>query len=213
MAVVLSFFDHSNKLDSEQRKTCQDGFDQAIAAIRKYYPVENIDILLLVTNNYSGGVTSFSGTSISPNIVTVYIDPEVNTLSTDLVNYFPAFIAHEVHHCLRWPYFKKTIGEAIILEGMSMNSEKYLGYPERGLGSKPSKQELIKMSDRAYSDIDKPHDGSWIYYPPEGLKDSWAWIYHLGKHIVDRAFENKNWNAFDQIHLSAEEIFKAAYAE
>jgi len=53
-------------------------------------------------------------------------------------------------------------------------------------------------------------DGSWIYHTPQADDWSLGWIYHLGHKIVGDAFEFQSWNSFDQIHLSAEEIFAAA---
>jgi uncharacterized protein YjaZ len=210
MTVRISFFDQEKCLSDIQRCLFAEKANASIEAIRERTTLENTDILLLVTDNYSQGKFSFTGHTISTHTVLFFVDPEIETLDSDVDQYFSALLAHELHHCLRWPYFKKTIGEAIVLEGMAMSAETTLGFDKRELGEAPLSSDMDAKFAKAYEQIDEPHDGSWIYQVPEVEGRTWSWIYHLGQHVVGKAFENENWDAFSHIHKSAHEIFSAA---
>jgi hypothetical protein len=93
---------------------------------------------------------------------------------------------------------------------MAMSAETLLGFDERILGIPPDKSEMARKFETAFEQIDALHDGSWIYQSPDVEGDSWNWIYHLGRHVVELAFRSENWNAFDQVDKSAKEIFEAA---
>jgi uncharacterized protein YjaZ len=209
MPVDITFFDRKSEISASEKTLIREKCLKAVSNIEYHMKLKDIDILILCTDNFSLDQYSFTGMAISPHIVKVHVSPKIETLAGDIEQFFQSFIIHELHHCLRWPYFKKTIGEAIVLEGMAMNAESFLGFEEKQLGQ-ISKQETSLKLNEAYKDIANLHDNSWIYYLPESGDSSFPWIYHLGQEIVGRAFQKKGWNPFSQINLSAEEIFAAA---
>ena len=208
MTVSITFYDRDNGLSKTQRAAFEDQAKGTVEAISARLPMPDIDVLILTTVNYSRGVYSFTGHTISPHVTMFFVDPGIDTLADYVTAFFPALLAHELHHCLRWPYFSKTIGEAIILEGMALRAERDLGFERRALGQAPDQAQMQAMFDKAQSEIDAPHDGSWIYSAPGG--DGWSWIYHLGEYVVDLAFEAEGWDVFSQIDTPAPEIFAAA---
>lgn len=69
MAVALNFFDEAGKLTRQQRAAFKARSKYALEVIKKRTILEKIDVLFLVTNNYSSDIYSFHGQTISPHIV------------------------------------------------------------------------------------------------------------------------------------------------
>ena len=209
MSIEFTYFDQQGFLSNQEKKSIEAATNVAVNKIARYHKLQSIDVVLLESTWYMQKNSSFFGVCLNPHTVIVHLSPKNETFSADVEQYFSSFMVHELHHCLRYPYDRSTIGDAIVLEGMAMSAEEFLGYNRKDLGERPDQAAFNALVRRAMTEIDEIGNGSWIYSCHDG-EGSWPYIYQLGQHIVGKAFENRGWNAFDQVDLSAKEIFEAA---
>jgi len=128
-----------------------------------------IDIIFVNAPGDTIPGTGVGGFSPGPHNVYVSIDPDFKDLAEeDLV----LTMLHEMHHCMRWrnPGYGKTLGEAMITEGLASLFEEEIS------GAKPAYVNVtLKESDlekaKSYMNDDTYDHSEW-FFGTKGI-DKW----------------------------------------
>ncbi|MEM9971848.1 MAG: DUF2268 domain-containing putative Zn-dependent protease [Pseudomonadota bacterium] len=163
MTVELHVFNRRGRLSALTVQSVRDGLDDSLKRFRAHVPVENIDIALQPAE-----FCTVSGRAYGPESLTIWANPDDPEIRGWDAARFAHLFAHELHHVLRWrhlsiPNFRAfTAGEVIVLEGLAMACERYLGFPShRAL--EISDDCLLSFFERLSPDVSRPYaEMSWI---------------------------------------------------
>jgi uncharacterized protein YjaZ len=99
-------------------------FDSSRQQVCSLLPISDVDVLVYASNKVIPEL-GLNGYSDTPWLIRLWFDPNHATLSQSFEKAFLGTFAHELHHCMRarGPGYGKTLGEALITEGLACHFE------------------------------------------------------------------------------------------
>jgi hypothetical protein len=131
------------------------GIEDGVALFRDHTEVASIGISVH-DSGFVAAETGFGGISYGPQSFALYVDPSSHRLRMKTRFNAAATTVHELHHCLRQrscplrPYDRMCAGDVLILEGLAVHSEEFLGFgaPPNCSGRKRRQGPAAYRSDR-----------------------------------------------------------------
>jgi uncharacterized protein YjaZ len=163
------------------------GTEDGIALFRGHADVASVGISVH-DSGFVAVETGFGGISYGPQSFSLYVDPSSDAVRLKTRFNAAATTVHELHHCLRQrscplrPYSRMCAGDVLILEGLAVHTEEFLGFgvppSVRGVGI----DEVRPLIDRIAPVVGDPQaNWAWIY-EQNGLRH--GALYSMGYHIV-----------------------------
>ncbi|MGB9430324.1 MAG: DUF2268 domain-containing putative Zn-dependent protease [Gammaproteobacteria bacterium] len=123
MSIKLHLLNAGGKL-SPWSGRLEPAFAKSVGSIVALLAVDNVDIVVRAGHRVMPE-TGIGGYSPSADVVYITLDPEHPRLSTSFEREFLVTLGHELHHCARHsgPGYGRTLGEALITEGLACNFE------------------------------------------------------------------------------------------
>jgi hypothetical protein len=151
------------------------GIEDGVILFRRYAEVENIGISVH-DSGFVGDETGFGGISYGSQSFALYVDPDCEAARLNTRLHAAATTVHELHHCLRQracplrPYSQMCAGDVLVLEGLAVHCEEFLGY-----GQAPAVQGVgidgIRPLIERIAPIIGDHQADWGWiYERNGLK-------------------------------------------
>jgi uncharacterized protein YjaZ len=162
------------------------GVEDGVALFRRHAKVENIGISVH-DSGFVGDETGFGGISYGSQSFALYVDPDCEAARLNTRLHAAATTVHELHHCLRQrvcplrPYSQMCAGDVLVLEGLAVHCEAFLGYGEAPAVQGVGIDGIRPLIERIAPIIgDHQADWAWIY-ERNGLKHGalYAMRYHL----------------------------------
>jgi uncharacterized protein YjaZ len=163
------------------------GIEDGVALFRDHTEVASIGISVH-DSGFVAAETGFGGISYGPQSFALYVDPSSHRLRMKTRFNAAATTVHELHHCLRQrscplrPYDRMCAGDVLILEGLAVHSEEFLGFGAPPTVPGVSVDRVRPLIDRIAPVVSDPQaNWAWIY-EKSGLKH--GVLYSMGYHIV-----------------------------
>lgn len=176
-----------------------------IPIVEKELDAKQIDIIFVSAAALTIPEYGIGGNSPGPNHVYISFDPNSDKITQTGLN---ETLLHEIHHCMRWrnPGYGKTLGEAMISEGMACLYElQYSGkapiYAKVRLKESQITKARIIINSKSYN------HSKWFF----GSKDVDRWFgYSYGYRLCKYYSKKTNKNASELVHLDAQEILDSS---
>lgn len=170
---------HSDFLQSQIGKT--------LNKLESFIPISSLDIIVEHNPRAVIPETGECGYAPGPHVLYIYLDANRVDFEDIVINQIPCTLAHEVHHALRWrgPGYGKTLGEAIISEGLACHSAFEFTGKQQPWDHALNKKNLNKYLQQAISEWNKsPYNHSeWFYNTQKKGMPRWAG-YSIGFFLV-----------------------------
>ncbi len=188
----------SGEFGAEILDKIEAGFKEAVVIVKDKLNADKIDIIIVNAPMNVIPEIGIGGYSPGPYNIYVSLDPKFTTFTVeDLV----LTILHESHHCLRWrkPGYGKTLGEAMISEGLAtLFEEEHSGKPPIYAQVKIKQTEIEKA--RKNLDNEKYNHSDWFF----GSKDVQRWFaYTYGYRLSKTYSEKVNKSAAELVNTPA----------
>lgn len=176
MSIQIAFSNGSGLLSAEVEAEIRAGIDEGLVALAAHMPVAPIAIAVH-QHEFTSRFTGLGGMSYGPDSCTIWVDDANPALRLDTRRKVASITVHEVHHCLRQRHFPHRHwtdwagGEVLVLEGLAMQCEVWLGYEQSLNVTDYDSQHTDGLLDRLAPDI--------AAKPPEGGQPVWSWLYAL----------------------------------
>jgi uncharacterized protein YjaZ len=187
MSVETVFLNGLGLIPAEIISEIRAGIEDGVVVFRRHSEVENIGVSI----HDSGFVqeeTGLGGISYGSQSFALYVDSTCEPARRKTRLHAAATTVHELHHCLRqrvWPlrpYSQMCAGDVLMLEGLAVRCEEFLGYGEAPAVKGVSFDMTSHLIDRIAPMIDDPQaEWGWIY-ERNGLK--YGALYAMGYHLV-----------------------------
>lgn len=175
--------------------------NKVIPIVERELKAEKIDIIFVSAAALAIPEYGIGGNSPGPNHLYVSFDPKSTKITQ---NGLDETLFHEIHHCMRWrdPGYGKTLGEAMISEGMACL------YEEQHSGSVPIyakvnlNDDQIAKAKKLIDSKDYSHS-EWFF----GSKNIDKWFgYSYGYSICKEYSVKTGKKASELVHIPTQEI-------
>ena len=185
MSITLHVLNADGRL-SDIESAAKAAFAQALVRIQALLPIDGVDVLLSGEPASTVPELGLGGYSANGSRCFLFIDPAHPTLRESLAMRFAPFLAHELHHCLRWrgPGYGSSLAQALITEGLACHFEAEVTTGSLPLYAAPlpeNQMTALRALAQAEAASDKYDHNRWFY----GTGDLPRWAgYALGARIV-----------------------------
>lgn len=202
MSISKYIANASGQFGSEILAKIEAGFGQAVKVAREKLGSDQIDIIFVnepwsIIPEYGIG-----GYSSGPYNISISLDPKRDFSVEDLIS----SILHETHHCMRWrdPGYGKTLGEAIISEGLAtLFEEEYSGKIPL-YGQVKIKPNEIALAEKSLADKNYAHS-DWFF--GAGKVQRW-FAYTYGYRLAKAYSEKSGKSAAELVNVTAKLFFE-----
>jgi uncharacterized protein YjaZ len=163
------------------------GIEDGVALFRDHTEVAGVGISVH-DSGFVAAETGFGGISYGPQSFALYVDPSSAALRLKTRLNAAATTVHELHHCLRQrtcplrPYDRMCAGDVLVLEGLAVHCEEFLGFGRSPVVQDVSVDRVRPLIKRIAPVVSDPQaNWAWIY-EKNGLKH--GALYAMGYHIV-----------------------------
>ncbi|MEO7617656.1 MAG: DUF2268 domain-containing putative Zn-dependent protease [Candidatus Saccharibacteria bacterium] len=180
---------------------------QKVAAI---LPIGEVDAILFESETYAIiPEYGFGAVTENKEALVLTLSPVKVDLSKSLEKDYPALVAHELHHAVRfqeYPYRNDRFSllESVVFEGLAEVFQEEL-YPDSPLHINPEITDFDEWIRKMLAE-DKNYDyNAWFF----GSAEIPRWTgYSIGYYIVKRTLQDKKMTAADAVWMKAEEFIK-----
>ncbi len=175
----------SGEFGTEILNKIEAGFKEALPVMRDKLKADKIDIIYVNAPKNVISEIGIGGYSPGPYSIYVSLDPKLTTFSVkDMV----LTILHEAHHCMRWrkPGYDRTLGEAIISEGLATLFEEEYSGKTPIYGQVKIRQAEIKKAKQNF-DKNKYSHSEWFF----GCKDIQRWFAYTYGYQLSKSYSKK----------------------
>ena len=185
MSITLHVLNADGRLSGIE-SAAKAAFAQALPRIQALLPIDGVDVLLCGEPGSTVPELGLGGYSPSGSRCFLFIDPAHPTLHESLPLRFTSFLAHELHHCLRWrgPGYGSSLGEALISEGLACHFEAEVtpgALPLYAALLPANEMATVRMLAQAEAALSEYDHSRWFY--GTGNLPQWAG-YALGTSMV-----------------------------
>jgi uncharacterized protein YjaZ len=171
---------------------------QVIPIVEKELDANQIDIIFVSAPDLVIPEYGIGGNAPGPNHLYVSFDPSSDKITQQGLN---ETLLHEIHHCIRYrkPGYGKTLGEAMISEGLaSLYEEEYSGETPMYAKVQLSEDQIAKANKIIHS---KNYDHTrWFF----GNKDIDRWFgYTYGYNLAKTYSDKTGKKAFELVHTNS----------
>ena len=158
MPFELHILDARNRLSQVQKQAIERGVKEGVARIEAHHPVNDIDLVVQLAD-----FQSYNGRAYGPESATLWFNPDDFDVDEDTYLHVAHLTAHELHHVIRWAslniktHENWTVGEVLVLEGMSTQAEEMLGLPPSNAVMNLPRDLVLDLLDKVAPDIGKPY--------------------------------------------------------
>lgn len=195
---------------ARHESTIREAADAILPAAASAISAHNIDIVVGIDAKCVILETGVGGSTQSPHLVFVWIDPSHTNVQTNLTSTIQSTIVHELHHVMRsrthpWP---GTLLDDIVGEGLADHFDMEI------TGSEPpqwahalSDEQLEEMYTRAEPLFHTKGNGysNWMFGSPEESIPQWTG-YALGFKIVDDYIKHTGKKASELVDTPTAEL-------
>jgi uncharacterized protein YjaZ len=213
--IHVHLLDASNRLQQYRNKLLEIGH-KTVARVQEMMPIEQVNVVLCFNPLGVSAETGIGGFAPSNDTVFVYLNPNTPSFTASLEHQFPAAIAHELHHAMRWhnPGYGQTLIEAFVSEGLAQAFEiPFLGHELPVLSQLKEPQGLNELMELAR--LEYHHDLS-IYHEWFGGFNARNIPrnagYAIGFEIVKQYLEKADTTAGEVYAVTAKEILETLNA-
>ena len=125
-----------------------------------------------------------------------------------------ATLAHELHHAMRnrGPGYGRTLGEALVSEGLAQCYEEEVGCPTPNYATKVRGPALARLAALAKGERSSDRYGhwTWFYGNPSDPAFPWAGGYSLGYVLMRAWLQQRAMLASGAVNVPAREVLPAA---
>jgi uncharacterized protein YjaZ len=149
--IHVHLLDASNRLQQHRDQLLEIG-QQTVARVQEMMPIEQVNVVLCFNPLGVSAETGIGGFAPSNDTVFIYLNPNASSFAESLEHQFPAAIAHELHHAMRWndPGYGQTLIEAFVSEGLAQAFElPFLGNESAVLSQLKEPQRLNELMELA----------------------------------------------------------------
>lgn len=186
------------------------------AAAREVGPplgAERVDVMVVPDARPVPG-WDINGYSHGPARITLGVDPGcLGREKRPLPEQLRSTLAHELHHAMRsrGPGYGRTLGEALVSEGLAQCYEVEAGCPVPNYAVAVRGEPLRRLAARADGErgSDRYVHWDWFYGSRTDPSFPWSGGYSLGYALVRRYLEEAGLTASRGVAVPAEEVFAA----
>jgi uncharacterized protein YjaZ len=122
--IQVHLLDASNRLQQNRDKLLEIA-QQTVARVQEMMPIEQVNVVLCFNPLGVAAETGIGGFAPSNDTVFIYLNLNTPGFAESLEHQFPAAIAHELHHAMRWndPGYGQTLIEAFVSEGLEYHRD------------------------------------------------------------------------------------------
>lgn len=214
MSINLHILNASGKFDGE-KENIQYRFGNAVRSIKNLMPIEHIDIVIMCSKCVITEI-GIGGYSPDAHTLNVYLDPDHDKYHFAIAQHLDRILAHESHHCMRWrgPGYGKTLGEALVTEGLADHFDRELnGKPAQPWSKALSGEQIEILKSRSMGCLWEPYDHrAWFFGSEKEDLPRWGG-YSLGYYLIHKYLEKKPGERASILYAKpAEEIFRVLQA-
>lgn len=212
MPVDLHILDARKRLSQFQRTAIERGVREGVARIEAHHPVSDIDLIVQLAD-----FQSYNGRAYGAESAILWFNPDAFEVDEDTYLHVAHLTAHELHHVIRWASLKIkthedwTVGEVLVLEGMSTQAEDMLGLPPSNAVMDLPRDLVLKMLEKIAPDIAKPYaQVRWIddaLQPPAYPHRTASALGHV---LCEQFLEATGETAMSAIHTRWQDVWDAA---
>ena len=209
MPITLHVLNADGRL-SEIESAVKAAFAQALPRIQALLPIDGVDVLLCSEPRSTVPELGLGGYSPSGSRCFIFVDPAHPTLRDSLPMRFTSFLAHELHHCLRWrgPGYGSSLAEALITEGLACHFEAEVAHgplPLYATSLPANEMATLRAMAQAEAASDKYDHNRWFF----GAGDLPRWAgYALGASIIGEYMGAARATAASLVHKPLTEAMK-----
>jgi uncharacterized protein YjaZ len=200
----------------EHREDILEQTDRTVRRVRELIPVEQVDVMIVENPSWTIPNVGLGGYSPTPNLVQIWLDPNVPDFKHNLEHELAPTLAHELHHAIRWhnPGYGQTLLEAMVTEGLAQAFEISFRdgqVPYYAILQNPSRMdELMDLARLKFHNAPYDHNGWFFGNETRGIPN-WAG-YALGFEIVKQYLEKANTTAGKAYAVTAKTILETLEA-
>lgn len=179
------------------------GFQQGRLVVEDKLKADKIDVIFVNAPLSTIREQGIGGYSPGPFNLYVSLDPQYKNL---LVEDIVSTIVHETHHCLRWrdPGYGKTLGEALISEGLASLFEEECSGQTPIYAQVKIKPSEIKAAKKLFNSKTYNHS-KWFF----GAKEIQRWFGYTYGYQLCKAYSVKTGKSAAQlVHAKAPSFIK-----
>jgi uncharacterized protein YjaZ len=213
--IHVHLLDASNRFQQHRDQLLEIG-QQTAARVQEMMPIEQVNVVLCFNPLGVAAETGIGGFAPSNDTVFIYLSPKASSFTESLEHQFPATIAHELHHAIRWnnPGYGQTLIEAFVSEGLAQAFEiPFLDGQSPVLSHLEEPQRLNELLELArleyHQDLSIYHEWFGGYNARNIPRNAG---YALGFEIVKRYLEKANTTAGAAYAVTAKTVLETLEA-
>jgi hypothetical protein len=215
MTVTFVPLDAGNEFQPGRLDEILGHLEQALAEVGPPIRAERVDVVVVPGTDVIPG-WDINGFSHSGSRITLTIDPNcTGREKRSLAQQLRAVLAHELHHSVRsrGPGYGRTLGEALVSEGLAQCYEEEVGCPTPNYAVAVQGTELDKLAARAIGELSAPHydHRTWFFGSRNDPEFPWSGGYSLGYALVNAWLGSQRLAASDAVLVDSSAVLPKAF--